>query len=266
MGVGVKDLHGNWVLLNGNQTAVLAFNYLMEARKARGVATPNDMVVKTIVTSDMIDVLASHYGVHCYNVLTGFKWIAELIREKEGREHYIIGGEESYGLMVGDKVRDKDAVTAVAIMCEMAAYERSKGRTLYEKLLDLYVQCGLYKESLISLTKKGMHGQEEIAAMMDGWPAGTRLLLLRGWLVKIHIGLPEGRSESNLSQAKRFIAGAAQIQRIAAPARGWNENIGATQWDGAEDQILFQRECAAAFRIGVCRGGGRARRENPGDN
>ena len=169
VGVGVKDLQGKWVLLNGNQTAVLAFNYLMEARKTRGVATPNDMVVKTIVTSDMIDVLASHYGVHCYNTLTGFKWIAELIREKEGREHYVIGGEESYGLMIGDKVRDKDAVTAVAIMCEMAAYERSKGRTLYKKLLDLYVQCGLYKESLISLTKKGMHGAEEIATMMDGY-------------------------------------------------------------------------------------------------
>ncbi len=169
VGVGVKDHRGRWVLLNGNQTAILAFNYLMEARKVRGLATPNDMVVKTIVTSDMIDVLASHYGVHCYNVLTGFKWIAELIREKEGREHYIIGGEESYGLMVGDKVRDKDAVTAVAIMCEMAAYERSKGRSLFDKLLDLYVQCGLYKESLISLTKEGMHGAEEIAAMMEGY-------------------------------------------------------------------------------------------------
>jgi phosphoglucomutase len=169
VGIGVKDHKGRWVLLNGNQTAVLAFNYLMEARKTKGVATPQDMVVKTIVTSDMIDVLAGKYGVHCYNVLTGFKWIAELIKEKEGKEHYIIGGEESYGLMVGDKVRDKDAVTAVAILCEMAAYEKAKGRSLYDKLIDLYKQCGFYKESLISLTKKGMHGQEEIAAMMEGY-------------------------------------------------------------------------------------------------
>ncbi|TDX02233.1 phospho-sugar mutase [Dinghuibacter silviterrae] len=169
VGIGVKDHKGRWVLLNGNQTAVLAFNYLMEARKAKGIATPQDMVVKTIVTSDMIDVLAGKYGVSCYNVLTGFKWIAELIKEKEGKEHYIIGGEESYGLMVGDKVRDKDAVTAVAILCEMAAYEKAKGRSLYDKLIDLYKQCGFYKESLISLTKKGMHGQEEIAAMMEGY-------------------------------------------------------------------------------------------------
>lgn len=169
VGIGVKDHKGRWVLLNGNQTAVLAFNYLMEARKAKGIATPNDMVVKTIVTSDMINVLAGKYGVKCYDVLTGFKWIAELIKEKEGKEHYIIGGEESYGLMVGDKVRDKDAVTAVAILCEMAAYEKQKGRTLYDKLIDLYKQCGFYKESLISLTKKGMHGQEEIAAMMEGY-------------------------------------------------------------------------------------------------
>jgi phosphoglucomutase len=169
VGIGVKDHKGRWVLMNGNQTAVLAFNYLMEARKAKGIATPNDMVVKTIVTSDMINVLAGKYGVKCYDVLTGFKWIAELIKEKEGKEHYIIGGEESYGLMVGDQVRDKDAVTAVAILCEMAAYEKQKGRTLYDKLIDLYKQCGFYKESLISLTKKGMHGQEEIAAMMDGY-------------------------------------------------------------------------------------------------
>lgn len=169
VGIGIKDHKGNWVLMNGNQTAVLAFNYLMEARKAKGIATPNDMVVKTIVTSDMIDVLAGKYGVHCYNVLTGFKWIAELIKEKEGKEHYIIGGEESYGLMVGDKVRDKDAVTAVAILCEMAAYEKQKGRSLYDKLIELYKDCGFYKESLISLTKKGMHGQEEIAQMMEGY-------------------------------------------------------------------------------------------------
>jgi phosphoglucomutase len=169
VGIGVKDHTGNWVLMNGNQTAVLAFNYIMEARKAKGIARPNDMVVKTIVTSDMIDVLAGHYGVNCYNVLTGFKWIAELIKEKEGKEHYIIGGEESYGLMIGDQVRDKDAISAVAILCEMAAYEKKKGRSLYDKLIELYQQCGYYKESLISLTKKGMHGQEEIAAMMDGF-------------------------------------------------------------------------------------------------
>jgi phosphoglucomutase len=136
VGIGVKDLDGQWILMNGNQTAVLAFNYMMESRKEKGVATPKDMVVKTIVTTDMIDAMAAAYGVKCYNVLTGFKWIAELIKEKENEENYVIGGEESYGLMIGSKIRDKDAVSAVTILCEMAAYEKSKGKSLYEKLLE----------------------------------------------------------------------------------------------------------------------------------
>jgi phosphoglucomutase len=169
VGIGIKDNHGEWVLMNGNQTAVLAFNYVIEARKAKGIAQPNDMVIKTIVTTDMIDRIAEHSGVNCYNVLTGFKWIAEMIREKEGKENYIIGGEESFGLMIGDKVRDKDAVSAVALLCEMAAYEKEKGRSLFEKLLDLYVKHGFYLEDLISITKKGMDGQKQIAAMMEAF-------------------------------------------------------------------------------------------------
>ena len=167
VGIGIKDNHGDWVLMNGNQTAVLAFNYMIEARKAKGIATPNDMVIKTIVTTEMIDKIAQQNGVHCYNVLTGFKWIAELIREKEGKENFIIGGEESFGMMIGDKIRDKDAVSAVALLCEMAAYEKEKGRSLFEKLVDLYVQYGFYYEELISITKKGMDGQTQIAAMME---------------------------------------------------------------------------------------------------
>jgi phosphoglucomutase len=169
VGIGVKNTKGEWVLLNGNQTAVLAFNYMIEARKTKGIARPNDMVVKTIVTTDMIDEFSKQNGVKCYNVLTGFKWIAELIREKEQSENYVIGGEESYGLMVGSQLRDKDAVSAVAILCEMAAYEKNQGRSLYEKLLDLYVKYGFYKEHLISITRKGMNGQKEIAEMMEGF-------------------------------------------------------------------------------------------------
>ena len=167
--IGVKNNDGEWILMNGNQTAVLAFNYMIEARKTKGIAQPNDMVVKTIVTSYMIDAIAKASKVACYNVLTGFKWIAALIKEKEGKEKYIIGGEESFGLMIGDEVRDKDAVSAVALLCEMAAYEKSKGRSLYAKLIDLYVEYGLYKESLISITKKGMNGAKEIAEMMQGY-------------------------------------------------------------------------------------------------
>jgi phosphoglucomutase len=169
VGIGVKNTKGEWVLMNGNQTAVLAFNYMIEARKTKGINQPNDMVVKTIVTTDMIDGIAKASNIACYNVLTGFKWIASLIKEKEGKENYIIGGEESFGLMVGDKVRDKDAISAVALLCEMAAYEKSKGRSLYAKMIDLYVQFGLYKENLVSITKKGMNGAKEIADMMEGY-------------------------------------------------------------------------------------------------
>ncbi|MFC4261963.1 phospho-sugar mutase [Ferruginibacter yonginensis] len=169
VGIGVKNDKGEWILMNGNQTALLAFNYMIEARKAKGIAAPNDMVIKTIVTTDLIDRIAEQNNVACYNVLTGFKWISSLIAEKEGTENYIIGGEESFGLMIGDKIRDKDAVSAVAIICEMAAYEKNKGRSLFDKLVDLYVQYGFYKESLISITKKGMNGAAEIAAMMEGY-------------------------------------------------------------------------------------------------
>ena len=167
--IGVKNNEGEWVLMNGNQTAVLAFNYLIEARKAKGIAMPNDMVVKTIVTTEMIDTIASSNQVACYNVLTGFKWIAALIKQKEGQENYIIGGEESFGLMIGNQVRDKDAISAVALLCEMAAYEKNKGRSLYAKMIDLYVEYGMFKEDLISITKKGMNGAAEIAQMMQGY-------------------------------------------------------------------------------------------------
>lgn len=167
--IGVKNSKGEWVLMNGNQTAVLAFNYMIEARKAKGIAQPNDMVIKTIVTTDMIDGIAKANNVACYNVLTGFKWIAAMIKDKEGKENYIVGGEESFGLMIGDKVRDKDAISAVALLCEMAAYEKNKGRSLYDKLVDMYLQYGLYKEDLVSITKKGMNGVAEIAAMMQGY-------------------------------------------------------------------------------------------------
>jgi phosphoglucomutase len=169
VGVGVKNHKGDWVLMNGNQTAVLAFAYMMEARKAKGIAKPNDMVITTIVTTAMINEVAKQNNVNCYNVLTGFKWVAELVKEKEGRENYIIGGEESFGLMIGDQIRDKDAVSAVAILCEMAAYEKAKGSTLFNKLIELYLQYGFYYENLISITKKGMNGQAAIAKMMEDY-------------------------------------------------------------------------------------------------
>jgi phosphoglucomutase len=173
VGIGVKNQKGEWVLMNGNQTAVLAFAYLIEARKAKGIAKPNDMVISTIVTTAMINEVAKQNGVACYNVLTGFKWIAELIKEKEANENYVIGGEESFGLMIGNEIRDKDAVSAVALLCEMAAYEKAKGKSLFDKMIELYMQYGFFYEQLISITKKGMNGQKEIAAMMEGFRTNT---------------------------------------------------------------------------------------------
>jgi len=202
VGIGVKDTRGEWVLMNGNQTAVLAFNYMIESRKEKGLQQPNDMVVKTIVTTNMIDVIAQKSGVKCYNVLTGFKWIAELIKEKEATENYVIGGEESYGLMIGSQIRDKDAVSAVALLCEMAAYEKSKGRSLYEKMLDLYVQYGYYQEDLISITKKGRNGQQEIADMMEGFRGnppkelgGSKVIELLDYDKRIKTDLLSGQTE-----------------------------------------------------------------------
>jgi phosphoglucomutase len=202
VGIGVKNTKGEWVLMNGNQTAVLAFNYMIESRKEKGLQQPNDMVVKTIVTTNMIDVIAERSGVRCYNVLTGFKWIAELIKEKEATENYVVGGEESYGLMIGSQIRDKDAVSAVALLCEMAAYEKSKGRSLYEKMLDLYVQYGYYQEDLISITKKGRNGQQEIAEMMESFRAnppkelaGSNVSQLLDYEKRVKTDLTSGNTE-----------------------------------------------------------------------
>lgn len=169
VGIGVKNHKGEWVLMNGNQTAVLAFAYMIEARKNKGVSQPNDMVISTIVTTEMINEVAKQNSINCYNVLTGFKWIASLIKEKEGKENYIVGGEESFGLMIGDQIRDKDAVSAVALLCEMAAVEKANGKSLYDKMIDMYMQYGFYLESLISITKKGMNGAKEIADMMSNY-------------------------------------------------------------------------------------------------
>ena len=209
VGIAVKNHKGEWVLMNGNQTAVLAFAYMIEARKAKGIAAPNDMVVTTIVTSEMINQVAKQNQVACYNVLTGFKWIAELVKEKEGKENYIIGGEESFGLMIGDQIRDKDAVSAVALLCEMAAYEKSKGKSLFDKMIELYMQYGFYYENLISITKKGMNGQQEISNMMQAYriaaPAiinGSKVVTLLDYELQMGKNLITGESwEINLPKS-----------------------------------------------------------------
>jgi len=171
IGVGVKDTDGNYILLNGNQTAAILTYYLIKQWEAKGKLTGNEYIVKTIVTSELIGDIARNAGVEYFDVLTGFKWIAEVIRNLEGKKTFIGGGEESYGFMIGDFVRDKDAITACAIFAECAAWAASKGKNLYELLLDIYLEYGLYKENLVNVVKKGMSGQAEIKAMMEGYRA-----------------------------------------------------------------------------------------------
>jgi phosphoglucomutase len=166
--IGVRD-GDDYVLLNGNQTCVLLASYLLTGWAERGKITGKEFVVKTIVTSEMIPPVAAHYGVKCYDTLTGFKYIAKKVRELEGFEQYIGGGEESFGFMAGDFVRDKDGVSACSLAAEAAAWAKSKGMTLYEWLKTMYVEYGFYKEGLVSVVRKGISGQQEIADMMIGY-------------------------------------------------------------------------------------------------
>lgn len=166
VGIAVKNHKGEWQLLNGNQTGALLVHYLITAWKKNGKLTGKQFVAKTIVTSELLDTIAAKNDVTCYNTLTGFKYIAALIKEKEGKEEYIGGGEESYGYLIGEAVRDKDAVAACALIAELTAVAREEGLSLFEKLLAIYEEYGIYREHLISITRKGMKGAEEIQEMM----------------------------------------------------------------------------------------------------
>ncbi len=169
IGIAVKDTSGEWTLLNGNQTACLIINYMLTAWKNAGKLNGNQYIVKTVVTSYLIDEIAESYSVDCFNTLTGFKYIGELMTKFEGDKEFIAGGEESYGYLIGEHVRDKDAVVSAVIIAEMAAYYKDKGSSLYEALLEMYVDFGIYQEKLISITKKGKAGAEEILEMMKNF-------------------------------------------------------------------------------------------------
>ncbi len=167
VGIAVKNLEGEFVLLNGNQTGSLLINYLLQAWQKADKLTGKEFVVKTIVTTDLIKKVADSYNVTMYETLTGFKYIAEIIRELEGKETYIGGGEESYGYLAGDFVRDKDAISSCALIAEMAAVAKNSGQSLFEMMVEMYTKYGFYKEELISITKKGKSGAEEIQQMMQ---------------------------------------------------------------------------------------------------
>ncbi|TCC91029.1 phospho-sugar mutase [Pedobacter hiemivivus] len=167
VGIAVKNNDGEFVLLNGNQTGSLLINYLLTAWQEKGKLTGNEYIVKTIVTSNLIEAIAEAKNVTYYNTLTGFKWIGQIMTQLEGKKTFIGGGEESYGYLIGDLVRDKDAVISCAFIAEMTAFYKDKGSSLYNALLDMYVEYGLYKEELVSITKKGKTGAEDIKAMME---------------------------------------------------------------------------------------------------
>ncbi|MEF3078816.1 phospho-sugar mutase [Winogradskyella poriferorum] len=165
LGVVVRNLENELVILNGNQTMILMTDFLLKQWKKEGKINGKQFVGSTIVSTPMMSVLANAYNVECKIGLTGFKWIAKMIKDFPELD-FIGGGEESFGFMVGDFVRDKDAVTSTLLACEIAAQAKAEGKTLYEKLIDLYVEHGLFKERLISLTKKGIEGAAEIKQMM----------------------------------------------------------------------------------------------------
>ncbi|MCH8233394.1 MAG: phospho-sugar mutase [Bacteroidetes bacterium] len=188
VGIAVKNNHGDFQLLNGNQTASLLIHYLISQWKAHGKIDGRQYIVKTIVTSELMDAIAAEHGVECFNTLTGFKYIAIILRELEGKKEFIGGGEESYGFMISDFVRDKDAVSACAMIAEMTAYAQDHGKSLFDMMIDMYVTYGFYLERLISVTKKGISGEEEIARMMkslrENPPAevnGSKLVAVRDY-------------------------------------------------------------------------------------
>lgn len=173
VGIAVRDTEGKMVLLNGNQTGTLLFHYILSQYQRKGLLNENQFVVKTIVTTDLIKNIALDYNIPCDDVLTGFKYIAEDILKQEGKSKFLVGGEESYGYLVGDFVRDKDSVSACCMIAEMAAYystlSGNRKKLLIEVLHNIYRTYGFYKEDLLSLTKKGQSGVEEIRAMMNGY-------------------------------------------------------------------------------------------------
>ncbi|MCD4833240.1 MAG: phospho-sugar mutase [Bacteroidales bacterium] len=169
VGIAVKNNNNEFILLNGNQAAALLINYLISQWKDKGKLKGKEYIVKTIVTSELLKDIANKYNVECYDVLTGFKYIADIIKQKEGKKKFIGGGEESYGYLAGEFVRDKDAVMSCALLAETVAWAKNNGKTLYQELIDIYVKFGFYKEKLISIVKKGKSGAEEIQKMMDNF-------------------------------------------------------------------------------------------------
>lgn len=185
LGIACKNKKGEFVLLNGNQTGALLIYYILSQFREKNKYKGNEYIIKTIVTTDLMDRIAEKNMVECFNVLTGFKFFAELIRDLEGKKKYIGGGEESYGFLPGDYVRDKDAVASCALVAEIAAWAKSRGKTLYELLIDIYLEYGLFREKLVNIVRKGKEGADEIKAMMVSYRNNPPLAINNSKVVKI---------------------------------------------------------------------------------
>jgi len=203
VGIAVKNDKNEFQLLNGNQTGTLLLYYLLAKWKDNGKLNGNQYIVKTIVTTDLIERIAEKYEVTHYNTLTGFKYIAEVIRDLEGKAKFIGGGEESYGYLIGDAVRDKDAIASCAMIAEMAAWAKDQGKTVYELLREIHLELGLYQESLKSITKKGKSGAEEITQMMVKF-RNNPPSHLAGSIVSVKIDYNEGISTDSLGNVSKI--------------------------------------------------------------
>lgn len=188
-GAGVRDDNGNFILLNGNQTMIILVYYLVTRWKELGKLTGTEYTVRTIVTSELTQTISEKNGVEMFECFTGFKWVATVMRELEGKRKYIGGGEESYGFLAVDFIRDKDSVSAAALFAEIAAWCKDNGRTIYQMLQDIYVEYGFSKEKGISVVKKGITGAQEIQAMMDKFRnnplkeiAGSKVITVKDYI------------------------------------------------------------------------------------
>ncbi|MDD2191940.1 MAG: phospho-sugar mutase [Bacteroidales bacterium] len=185
VGIAVKDQSGDFILINGNQTATVLTYYILKQLKEQGKLKGNEYTIKTIVTSELIKKVSESFGVKNYDVFTGFKFIADRILSLEGKEKYICGGEESYGFSIGDFVRDKDAISGCCLIAEVCAWAKEEGKTFFDILLDIYLEYGFYKEDLLSITKKGISGAEEIKEMMHAFRENPPKTLIGLEVVKI---------------------------------------------------------------------------------
>ena len=232
VGIAVRDNKGQLILLNGNETASVLMDYILHQRKIQGTLPKNAFVARTIVTTPLLDAIASSYGVEMQVCLTGFKWIADLIRRQEGVKSYLFGGEESYGYLTGDFVRDKDAVSSSVLIAEAAAWNLAQGRSFYGHLQELYKRHGMYRERLVSLTKEGRAGAEEIQATMDRY----RQIPAKQWA-----GIPVFSISDYQSQSRTNSDGT--VESLDLPA----SNV--VQWHMANGDLITARPSGTEPKI-----------------